>query len=58
MVLIWLYLGGNDIENSKFNIYPNDGREFDDWYDGFIEKLHTILRSIAYENVFGGEENV
>ena len=47
-----------DIENSKFNIYPNDGREFDDWYDGFIEKLHTILRSIAYENAFGGEENV
>ncbi len=47
-----------DIENSKFNLYPNDGMEFDDWYDGFIEKLHTILRSIAYENEFGGEENV
>jgi hypothetical protein len=44
-----------DIEKSKFNPYPDDGRAFDDWYDSFIERLHTILRSIAYENEFGGE---
>ena len=48
----------SDIEKSKFNPCPNDGRAFDDWYDGFIERLHTILRSIAYENEFGGEYNV
>ena len=47
-----------NIEKSKFNPYPNDGRAFDNWYDGFIERIHTILRSIAYENEFGGEYNV
>ena len=47
-----------DVEKSRFNPYPDDGRAFDDWYDGFIERLHTVLRLIAYENEFGGEYNV
>lgn len=48
----------DSIEKSKFNLYPNDSKAFDDWYDGFIERLHTILRSTAYENEFGGEVDV
>ena len=47
-----------NVEESEFNPYPGDGKEFDNWYDGFIEKVVAVLRAIAYENEFGGEFNV
>lgn len=37
-----------DIEESKFNPYPNNGKDFDCWYDEFILRIQTVLRAIAY----------
>ena len=45
-----------DIEESSFNPYPNDGAEFDDWYDGFVENLIVVLRAIAYEKEVGYDD--
>lgn len=45
-----------DIEESKFNPYPNNGKDFDSWYDEFILRIQTVLRAIAYEQKTGVSE--
>ena len=46
-----------DVEESEFNPYSNDGEPFDDWYDGYIEYLVPIVKNVTYEQKYGGEEN-
>ena len=45
-----------DIEKSTFNPYPDNGKDFDCWYDEFVLKIHAVLRSIAYEEKMGVSE--
>lgn len=47
-----------DVEESEFNPHPNNGVEFDDWYDGYIEYLAPIVKNVTYEKKYGGEVDV
>lgn len=47
-----------DVEESEFNPHPDNGVEFDDWYDGYVEYLAPIVRNVTYEKRYGGESCV